>query len=262
MESSEIIQFWESKYASGKVAPSSFNLEPFLHGFLSAFSPGHSYHYVANFKNMELKFVSDTVTDFTGVSREEVTFHDLLAVADDDQHEMIKLKEQVTYDFYFNHLTREERQKFKVLYLYKMHDPKGRSRIILAQAIPLSLDEDGNLENVLSVHTDVSYLRIQPDHTLSFFSLDGRRSYININSTLGKFDPDAPGSEELLNSLTPREKEVVKLLAKGMSSKEIAAQLHLSVHTVHKHRKNILEKTHCANTSELVGQCILAGILI
>ncbi|MBL7471518.1 response regulator transcription factor [Robertkochia sediminum] len=262
MKSSEIIQFWESKYSTVEVAQSNFNLQPFLHGFLSAFSPGHSYHYVANFKNLELKFVSDTVIDFTGVSKEKVTFHDLLAVADDDQHEMIKLKEQVTYDFYFNYLSLEERKKFKVVYLYKMHDPEGRSRIILAQALPLSLDEDGNLENVLSVHTDVSYLCVQPDNSVSYFSLDGRKSYVNINTAQGKFDPDAQPSRNLLDVLTPREKEIVSLLAKGLSSKEISGQLHVSVHTVNKHRKNILAKTQCANTSELVGHCIMAGLLV
>lgn len=262
MEPTEIIEYWESKYSSDHIVEHNINLEPFLHGFLSAFSPGHSYHYVANFKTMQLQFVSESVLDFAGKPSKEVTFKDIISTAHPDQVEMVQLKEQVIYDFYFNYLPKEEVNRYKLVYVYKMIDPKGKTRVMLHQALPLNVDSNGNLENALSVHTDVSYLRLQPVHAISFFSLDGRKSFVNINSESGKFDPETQNRGELIDALTPREKEVVALLAKGMSSKEISTRLHISVHTVNKHRKNILQKTNCANTSELVSQCIMAGILI
>jgi DNA-binding NarL/FixJ family response regulator len=46
------------------------------------------------------------------------------------------------------------------------------------------------------------------------------------------------------DELTPRETEVVKLIAEGYSSREIAAVLHISEHTVERHRSNVLEKLH------------------
>nr|WP_295869531.1 LuxR C-terminal-related transcriptional regulator [uncultured Chitinophaga sp.] len=50
--------------------------------------------------------------------------------------------------------------------------------------------------------------------------------------------------------LTAREKDVLMLIKKGKKSKDIAAQLSISVNTVHRHRQNILEKLHVANSME------------
>ena len=42
--------------------------------------------------------------------------------------------------------------------------------------------------------------------------------------------------------MTKREREVIELIAEGMSNKEIARRLHISAHTVKSHVRNILEK--------------------
>jgi two-component system, NarL family, nitrate/nitrite response regulator NarL len=52
--------------------------------------------------------------------------------------------------------------------------------------------------------------------------------------------------------LTIREKEIILLLEKNLSSKEIAEQLFISVRTVETHRKNILKKTDTNNTLSLL----------
>lgn len=51
------------------------------------------------------------------------------------------------------------------------------------------------------------------------------------------------------NMLSDREKEVLRLIDEGMSSKEIASQLHISIYTVSRHRQNILEKLRARNSS-------------
>jgi DNA-binding NarL/FixJ family response regulator len=43
--------------------------------------------------------------------------------------------------------------------------------------------------------------------------------------------------------ITERETDVLKLLVKGLSNKEIADKLNISIHTVISHRKNIIQKT-------------------
>jgi DNA-binding CsgD family transcriptional regulator len=53
-------------------------------------------------------------------------------------------------------------------------------------------------------------------------------------------------------SITQREKEVARLLVIGNSSKEISAQLSISVHTVETHRRNILDKFGARNTVEFI----------
>ncbi len=52
--------------------------------------------------------------------------------------------------------------------------------------------------------------------------------------------------------LTPRELEIVRLVAKGLIAKEIADVLHLSTHTIYTHRKNIMKKLSLNTSSELV----------
>jgi len=50
--------------------------------------------------------------------------------------------------------------------------------------------------------------------------------------------------------LTPREREVLALAKEGMFSKEISEKLNISVHTVNRHRQNILEKLQVDNMIE------------
>ncbi|WP_343693973.1 response regulator transcription factor [Chitinophaga sp.] len=52
--------------------------------------------------------------------------------------------------------------------------------------------------------------------------------------------------------LTPREKEILKLIAEGGSTKEIADQLSLSINTIETHRKNMLFKTGLRNVAQLI----------
>jgi DNA-binding NarL/FixJ family response regulator len=61
--------------------------------------------------------------------------------------------------------------------------------------------------------------------------------------------------------LTEREDEVVKLIAEGHSSKEIAEQLVISVKTVERHRANILAKLGMRDRTELTRYAIRAGLI-
>jgi DNA-binding CsgD family transcriptional regulator len=57
---------------------------------------------------------------------------------------------------------------------------------------------------------------------------------------------------ELLKKLTPREKEVLKIIGHGKTTKQVADQLGLSVSTVGNHRKHICRKLGLHSTAELV----------
>ena len=54
------------------------------------------------------------------------------------------------------------------------------------------------------------------------------------------------------NVLTEREKEILSLIARGYSSKQIAGDLKISEYTVANHRKNMLAKTGAKSSAELV----------
>jgi two-component system response regulator NreC len=52
--------------------------------------------------------------------------------------------------------------------------------------------------------------------------------------------------------ITPKEKEILHLIAGGLSSKQIAERLCISFYTVQTHRKNMLAKMGVKNTPELI----------
>lgn len=65
----------------------------------------------------------------------------------------------------------------------------------------------------------------------------------------------------LTPKLTARELEVLKLVAQGMSNKEIAAELYISENTVKNHVRNILEKLHLHSRMEAVVYAVREKIL-
>ncbi|MEP0805382.1 MAG: response regulator transcription factor [Chloroflexota bacterium] len=69
------------------------------------------------------------------------------------------------------------------------------------------------------------------------------------------------GAKETINGLTPRESEVLALLAEGKNNDEIAAILGISVHTVARHRENLMGKLGLHSRSELVKYAIRKGLI-
>lgn len=63
---------------------------------------------------------------------------------------------------------------------------------------------------------------------------------------------DDPAPAEGIETLTAREIEVLEEVGRGLTSKEIAAQLQLSPRTVEVHRANIKKKLHCESAAQLV----------
>lgn len=73
--------------------------------------------------------------------------------------------------------------------------------------------------------------------------------------------PRPADGENPRSRLTPRQREIVQLLAEGKSSKEVAVALNLSVKTVETHRANIMRRLECHSVSELVRYAIRNSII-
>lgn len=65
----------------------------------------------------------------------------------------------------------------------------------------------------------------------------------------------------LEQKLSDRELEILKFMADGFSSRQIADKLHLSINTINNHRKNMLKKMDCKTSSQLLKKIINDGIL-
>src|SRR5581483_2202016 len=67
--------------------------------------------------------------------------------------------------------------------------------------------------------------------------------------------------EDSYDLLTPREREVLHLLAEGKSNKDIATALNLSVYTVETHRRNLQEKLNLRSFPELILYAVRKGVI-
>ncbi len=101
-------------------------------------------------------------------------------------------------------------------------------------------------------------LRVSEGKT--FFSSDAAQAIISgENAAESKFTVNQ--DNVLISTLSDREIEILKLVAEGLSNKEIGDQLFISHRTVDTHRTNMMKKLDIHNTAGLVKLAIKAGIL-
>ena len=85
-----------------------------------------------------------------------------------------------------------------------------------------------------------------------------------VSTTISeRFLSHTPNGEKnpskLFSSLTPRQREVLQLVAEGKSAKEIAALLFISVKTVEFHKKHLMEELNLRSTPELIRYAVENG---
>lgn len=63
------------------------------------------------------------------------------------------------------------------------------------------------------------------------------------------------------HTLTPRQKEILRLVAQGLTNREIASHLDISVRTVEVHRFNLMRRLRVRNVAQLLRQALLMRLL-
>jgi DNA-binding NarL/FixJ family response regulator len=78
---------------------------------------------------------------------------------------------------------------------------------------------------------------------------------------LDSFRRGTPAGAEVLGNLTPRQREVLQLVAEGRSAKEIASALHISRRTAEFHKARLMEALGVENTAELIQYAVRTGVI-
>jgi len=93
-------------------------------------------------------------------------------------------------------------------------------------------------------------------HGKFFLSSVISERFLGGKSTVPEMNP-----LKLFTSLTPRQREVLQLVAEGRSAKEIAAQLYISVKTVEFHKKHLMEELNLRTSAELIRYAVEKGFV-
>lgn len=240
----------KSVYEKGALT-SLASLSAFNHSLI-AMLPGASY--ILNYKEKRYHFVSSTVKDVIGYSAEEFIekgndyyltllhpedlkvytsdiFRQFLAKTQElNKHQLQHTRFSINY-----RIRRKDNQYVHVLQQYKIVDftKDGFPLVAVGYICDISSIKSST-KIVLSATTNVPEQAVRE---------------IRVESESEKKFP-----------LSKRETEIIHFLIKGLSSKQIAAKLGISLFTVNAHRRNILSKTNCTNTAEIVYYALENGI--
>ena len=143
---------------------------------------------------------------------------------------------------------------------------KHKIELIIINPIVFDIRNIENIQNFIFqypnlIFVGLIYTYLQPD-ILPLFHL-----IINIQDSKLEIEKKIQSIVEIYfnnshnSELSPREKEVLVLLAKGLQSKEIAEKLNLSTHTIITHRKHIMTKTNMKTVGALTAYALLNNII-
>ncbi len=165
----------------------------------------------------------------------------------DDYNEAIKF----VWDFLLS-LPPVKRKYYKTSADYRLRTKTGLYKRVLQQNTALQTDKAGNILLMLMVFTDISHVKKESGVSAAIISTENE----------GYLVWDAKDTQ-LKNQVafSKRERQLIKMLAEGFSTKQIAESLSLSEYTVSTHRRNMLDKTKLPNSRALVSYAINHGML-
>jgi len=135
--------------------------------------------------------------------------------------------------------------RVKIVYLTQHRDPRYAAEAMRRHAAGYVLKEAAASDLIAAIRD----------------ALGGRRYVSPLIA--GQIDGGGLKSvpESLTRELTPREREVLQLLAEGKSMKEAAAILHISAKTVEFHKYRVMERLGAKTSAELVRHAIRQGLI-
>lgn len=150
---------------------------------------------------------------------------------------------QSLMEFTMNELDEEKRNKMSYTWNYRLKKADGNYVNVVQNTTPLQFDET-NKPVIGLAHYTVLDARIEMD-------ICATAKYLNDNNEYETLFFTNLSKKNLLDAVSNRERDIIRLLLLKNSSLEISEKLHISKHTVDTHRRNILKKFNLTSTSEL-----------
>ncbi|WP_430935956.1 response regulator transcription factor [Saccharicrinis sp. 156] len=224
---------------------------PLINGI---FTTGKSFVIIANTHEWSIELVTGDTMSLTGYNNEELLsmggkFTLDYPIKEHIPTNMATVKSAMEYIVL---CPVQQREMVFVIYYYKAQKSNGDIVTVQHQSIPLIFDEQKIPYIFCNIYTDISYLdATNIPHGLILNKSTGETFNVNHNNL------QLEKTEDVFSS---REKEIIRLLTTGYTSKKIADFLHISYNTVRTHRKNILNKAGVSNTASLLKYVMINGL--
>ena len=218
----------------------------------SIVSTGPFYFYVIDFFDMSLSHISPGIFDVHGFDPETVTFTDVLEAIHPDDIDFTRKAEAFAADYFYNNVSRDKILKYKKCYNLRGRLKDGSYGLINHQALMLTLDDNGGYGKCLNIHTQIDHLTNHNTYKFSLIGLEDEPSYMNL---------DVDCNIKNISHYSRREMDIIRYIGEGFNNNEIAERLFISAETVKKHRYNILNKSGCKNTAQLIKNSVIQGLI-
>ena len=243
-----IIKDLIGKFLSGGFAGIS-RLDPEIITLEMQLNDNRQFFYIADLLQMRILFVSSGSRTILGVDPDQWSLSTFfLRMHPEDSERYSRSRAQLIKEGYSLSM---KRQGISIISSpFRVRNASGNFINLLFQGYSFFSDVPHRTVFTLLLLTDLSSFNL---------GKHGYHYYLGDDPVMFRY-PD----EELLKTghvFSEREFEIIKLIAEGMGSEQIADKLFLSVNTVNTHRRNILKKTKKSTTHDLVIELQERGIL-
>lgn len=212
--------------------------------------PGKHFIFVLNEIQSKFEWVSPSTANVIDYNEDELhNLFDKQNIHPDDLEPVLDIESKIQR--FISETPPDELHDFKIMYDYRLRKKDGSYIRLLLQQIRIPEKKSSLSHKIIGIVCDISYLK--SDGIPGFCILN-----VKDTTTLQPTEQD-DDSDFSLGSFSKREREIISLIISGLSSREIATKLFISIDTVKNHRKNILTKSNCSNSIQLFNKCVHSG---
>lgn len=202
-----------------------------------------SFFYIFDFVQMRYLYCSESIRDIMGgfTARDWIERGPEWVLTRVYPEDVRRLKDlhQALFDFYYT-IPVAEREGYKYVWECRIVRKDEKVIWLMQQGTFIEIDPEGRPMLTFDTISETTHHKKDNSMTLTMFRHED-------NPTLKLYFPITGNGP-----FSKREIELIKLLAEGHSSKEIAEKLFISPHTVDTHRRNMLKKSGTKDSSKLV----------
>lgn len=203
---------------------------------------------ITNTQNLTFEYLSKNLTACLGLDRNDLKVKGMRyfwsKMHPDDVEPWLEALNQLMI-FTLNNIDITERHKMSYTWNYRIKNSNGVYLNVIQNTTPLEFDVDDKpiigLAHYTVLHSKINIPVTATAKILNKNNVYETKYFSNFSQKL------------LTDSISNRERDIIRLLFLNNSSKSIAKKLNISNNTVDTHRRNILKKLNISSTGELIG---------